>query len=237
MTSIIHDIPASAGPMLAAGAVLLPTTAGLRLDGTTLEIWSDDAPIEAIEYALHVAQEVWASHKAAALAQREALLRAIQKEQRARTPKSRAHAAGMRASENQEYDRLNTQIDAIELRMDALRRSAADRATWAYSATGEPLTQAQALALPEGVEWFTYDPTRAVYKRHDAMQVGDVIAHAGQPRVEIVALDVGCEPDRFGRTMQAHRGRMLDGPTPGREGPMVFGPDGEAPVETNPECT
>ena len=237
MTSVVHDIPASAGPMLAAGAVLLPTTAGLRLDGTTLEIWSDDAPTDAVEYALHVAQDVWASRKAAALAQHTVLLRAMQTEQRARTPKSRTLAAGMRASENQEYGRLCREVDAIGRRMDALHRSVADRATWAYSATGEPLTQTQALALPEGVEWFTYDPTRAAYKRHDAMQVGDVIAHAGQPRVEIVALDVGCEPDRFGRTMQAHRGRMLDGPTPGREGPVVFGPDGVAPVETREETT
>lgn len=56
-------------------------------------------------------------------------------------------------------------------------------------------------------------------------------ARAGAPRVEVVALDVPCEPDRFGQQLGAHRGRFVDGPAAGREGNLPFGPDGEAPVE------
>ena len=231
MTSVVHSIPPSAGPLLAAGSVLNPAVTGVRVGEAEIEIWTDetsDVPLDAIEYALHVAREVWTTRRTRAIAQHATLQRALAKETRARAPTSRARAAETRASEAQEYSRLCAEVDEVERRVETLEAARDEVATWAYTVDGRPLTRKEVMNLDQ---WFFPGPTRARYVRYDTLRVGDVIARAGAPRVEVVALDVSCEPDRFGQQLRAHRGRFVDGPAAGREGNLPFGPDGEAPVE------
>lgn len=122
MTSIVHSIShASLAQCAAAGAALLPETCGVRVTGTDLEVWTADAPLDAVQNALGHVEVVWRACKQRSVALFEAAQEAQGKANRARTVKSRTKATEICATAWADYSRACAEVDAIEDRGNDLR--------------------------------------------------------------------------------------------------------------------
>jgi len=122
MTSIVHSIShASLAQCAAVGVALLPTTQGVRVTGTDLEVWTADAPMDAVQNALDHVTTVWRTRKAHSVAAYFAAEKAQAKAERARTAASKAKATAISCTCWADYSRACAEVDDAETRLEALR--------------------------------------------------------------------------------------------------------------------
>ena len=120
--SVVHTLShASLAPLAAAGAALLPETQGVRVSGLSLEIWTDDAPADAVRCAIEHVEAAWRSRKSRSLAAFAEAQAAQDKADRARTDANRRKRAEIARTLWAEYSRACAEVDAAETRLAALR--------------------------------------------------------------------------------------------------------------------
>lgn len=122
MTSIVHALShSSLAQCAAAGVALLPETHGVRVTGANLEVWTTDAPTDAVQSALAHVEAAWRGRKERALSLYTAADSAQAKVARARTETSKTKARAICAVAWTDYSRACDETDATEARMSDLR--------------------------------------------------------------------------------------------------------------------
>lgn len=122
MTSVVHNVShSSLAQCAAAGAALLTETHGVRVTGSDLEIWTANAPVDAVQGALNHVESIWRGRKERALELHAAANKAQMKVTRARSMSAKTRALEICEVAWSDYSRACTETDAAESRIEALR--------------------------------------------------------------------------------------------------------------------